>query len=383
MRKKGKIRVLTAVLVMLMILAAACADGASYEPEAPEEVNGELHLDHEEELKYAREFTLTRYKGGYSLFTIPGTMGERQYLVVPEGKKVPEALPENTVVLQQPIERICFASGGMASLAEAIGAVNSIRTVAIDIDGWTIESVIAGLENGKIKYSGKFREPDFEMLLNEAVQLEIDTAMLCNYQEVCKKYDELGIPYFIENSSSESHPLGRMEWVKLLGAILGLDQEAAAYFDIAEAKVNAVAATEKCGRSAALFYIGEDTVYVRNAGDYIPAMLDLAGGDYITADVGAGRGGNAKLNFEEFYARCKDADYLFWIVLSCPYATLQELVDSNELFADFKAVQGGNVYTSKRGFAQSTACFADVIVEMHRILNDASIEEIKTFTKLK
>ncbi len=384
MRKKTESLALAVVMIMaLMAFTVACADVSLHAPEAPGDINGELLLDYEEELKYAGEFTLTRYKGGYSVFTIPNTMGDRQYLIVPEDKKVPEKLPENTVVLQQPIDKICFASGGMASLAEAIGAVNCIKTVAIDVDGWIIESIIAGLENGKIKYSGKFREPDFEMLLNEEVQLEIDTAMLLNYQEIIKKYDELGIPYFMESSSMESHPLGRMEWVKLLGAILGLDQEAKAYFDIAEAKVNAVAATEKCNKTAALFYIGGDTVYVRSAGDYISAMLNLAGGDLITADIGVGQGGNIKLNFEEFYAHCKDADYLFWIVLSCPYTTLDELVESNALFADFEAVQNGNVYTSRRGFAQSTAYFADVIAEMHRILNDASIGETKTFVKLK
>ena len=47
-----------------------------------EEVDGELILDYEEELQYAKNFTLTHYKGGYKMFTIPEAMGDNQYLLV-------------------------------------------------------------------------------------------------------------------------------------------------------------------------------------------------------------------------------------------------------------------------------------------------------------
>ena len=92
---------------------------------------GELVLLCEEELAYAKRFTLARYEGGYSVFTIPGTGENKQYLIVPEGKEVPNNLPQNTVILQQPVTKICFASGSLASLTGALGAADSITTVAI------------------------------------------------------------------------------------------------------------------------------------------------------------------------------------------------------------------------------------------------------------
>lgn len=342
-----------------------------------------LILDYEEKLLYATRFTLTHYKGGYTMFSIPGIDEDRQYLIVPEGKSIPENLSANTIIIQQPVTRICFASGGMASLAEAIGRLDCMTTTAIDSDAWALDSIAEKMKEREILYSGEFRNPDFELLLSEKIQLEIDTTMLLNYPDIRDKYDELGIPYFIEDSSKESHPLGRMEWIKLLGEILNEREAARSYFDEQVEKVKALETIEKTGKTAALFYIGEDTVYVRNAGDYIPAMLMLAGGECITADVNPEQGGNAKFSFEDFYSRCKDADYLFWVVLACPYDTLEELVASNELFADFKAVQNGNVYSSKRGFAQSTARLADVILEMNRILNHTDVEETETFVKLK
>lgn len=366
-----------------MLCVSGCT--AERENECNVEVSGiELILDYEEELQYATKFTLTRYQDGYSSFQIPEVDSEKLYLIIPEGKAVPENLPEHTVLLQQPITKICFASGSLASLAEALGAVECITTVAIERDGWILDSVREGLDSGEILYSGKFREPDFELLLTQGIQLEIDTTMLLNYPDIRAKYDELKIPYFIENSTQEEHPLGRMEWVKVLGAILGLDQEAKEWFDAQAAKVEAMHSEQNSPKTAALFYIGEnDTVYVRNASDYIPSMLQIAGGSYCMKDMLPDSGGTSKFGFEDFYAACKDADYLFWIVLACPYDTLEELIGYNELFTDFKAVQNKTVYSSQRGFAQNTAELASVIEEMNQILNDSGIEKTKTFVKLK
>ena len=43
------------------------------------------------------------------------------------------------------------------------------------------------------------------------------------------------------------------------------------------------------------------TVYVRNGGDYVNKMLELAGGTYPFAELEPGQGGNTKMTVEEFY----------------------------------------------------------------------------------
>ena len=72
-----------------------------------DDVDGELIVDHEEELQYAQEFSMTHYKGGYISFRIlGGEHEEKVYLVVPEGKTVPAGLGEEHVVLQQPVTNL-------------------------------------------------------------------------------------------------------------------------------------------------------------------------------------------------------------------------------------------------------------------------------------
>lgn len=348
---------------------------------ADDDVDGELIFDHQEELQYANQFTIAHYKGGYTMFTV-ASAEDKQFLIVPEGKSVPAELPDNTVVLQQPIDKICICSTGMVSLVDAIGGLDHIATVGTDTDGWYLDNVIAKMQAGEIKYSGKYKEPDFEMLINEGVQLEIDTTMLNNCPDVMAKYDELNIPYFVESSSYENYPLGRVEWVKLFGAIMGLEDEAQAYFDAQVAKVNAVISNEKCGKTVAMFYISKDIVYARNGGDYMAAMIGLAGGDYIMADVDPDKSGTAKINFEEFYSRCKDADYIFYVLFTSPFDSIDGMIEYNELFSDFKAVQDGNVYVTAPSFGQSIASIADIITDMHTVLNDPTVEETGSLIKL-
>lgn len=342
----------------------------------------ELIFDYEEELQYADRFTMTHYEDGYTIFTVPGVSADRQYLIVPEGKEIPTLPGEDTIVLQQPVTDICFASGSMASLAEAIGAGSCIKTVAIEKENWVLRSVIDGIDAGRIRYSGSFKNPDFELLLKERIQLEIDTTMLLNHSDIMEQYDELDIPYFIEDSTKESNPLGRIEWVKLLGAILGKEEEAARYFDEQTVKIKNLEIKEGSEKTVALFYMGENSFYVRNGGDYVTAMFAMAGGNDCM-DINSAQGGSCKISLEEFYRNCKDADYLFWVILECPYDSLEEMIADNGLFADFKAVQNGRVYCTRRGFAQRTADFADVILEINHILNDPGIKETDTFVKLK
>lgn len=363
---------------------SALADTKESPKAAEEDVDGELVLDHEEELQYATEFKLTNYKGGYKKFTV-AYHDDKEFLIVPEGKKVPENLEGNVVVLQQPIDKITMNSTGMVSLIDAIGGLDHIATVGTEAKGWYLENVVNKLESGDIKYSGNYKEPDFEMLTAEGIQLEVDTTMAAGNPDILAKYDELGIPYFIESSSKEGSPLGRVEWVKLFGALMGLEDEAKTYFDEQVKKVEAVTSADKTDKTVAMFYIssGSDKVYARNGGDYMAAMIGMAGGNYIMADVEPDKTGNSATTFEDVYSRCVDADYVFYVNFALKYESLDDMVEYNPLFGDFKAVKEGNVYVTSPDFTQSTAAIAGIIEDMHAVLNDSSVETTHSLIKLK
>lgn len=360
------------------------ADGTVEAEVSDDDVDGELIVDHEEELQYAQFFTLTHYKGGYKSFTIIGGQEDYEWLIVPEGKSVPGGLADNVVVLQQPIDRIRCDSGTAAIIA-AFGGLDRVATLNTDIDGLEVRALKERMEAGDMTYSGSYKEPDYEMIAAEGIQLVIDTNMLDSYPEVKEKYDELDIPYFVIRNSKEVHPLGHTEWAKLYGAVLGLWDEANAYYDAQAQKVADVSDNEDTGVTVAVVYFSSDgtKVYARRGGDYMASMVDLAGGEYVMADFEPEDTGVATITTEDFYSLCKEADYLINLNMAAKLYTMDELLEYVPLMEDFKAVKDGNVYMACNRFSQFTYDNGSIIKDLNTILTDSSIEETTYFTKMK
>ena len=55
-------------------------------------------------------------------------------------------------------------------------------------------------------------------------------------------------------------------------------------------------------------------VQVRQSSDYVPKMIELAGGNYIFQNLGDSETKRSTMNIqvEEFYASAKDADFLIY-----------------------------------------------------------------------
>ncbi len=343
----------------------------------PEDFNGKLVSEGMMPLQYAERFTIELFKGGYRLISA-GTGGYK-YLVVPEGMKVPEDLEEGTYVLQMPITRVYMASTGMMSLVDAIGCNDRIPLVGTDVNGWYLPNVVAAMESGSIVFGGKYSEPDFEMMVDNDIQLHINTTMIDSKPEVLEKFEELGIPSLVEDSSKEGHPLARVEWVKLFGVLFGKEAEADAYFQ-QQVKMVEDATSPSLDKTVAMGYVSSDgeKCYARNGGDYYAQMLGMAGGNYVCADMEPEKGGNSNMTFEEWYDKFKDADYLFYMNFAAKFYSIEEMTEFNPLFADFKAVKEGRVWITSADFTQSTAAIAGILQDMNTILKSDDPQNVTT-----
>lgn len=321
-------------LLLIFLLTASLTGYAQQDNEHPHILKC-LDFRSEEALQYATGFTLTHYQDGYSSFTLAAHPGQ-VFLLVPENQPVPQEIGEEVVVLQKPINHMTFNSTGMVSLVDAISGLDHIATVGTDLKGWYLDNVISKMNAGEIVYSGNYKEPDFELLTKAGVQLVVDTVRLAEKPEVIGKYEELGIPWMIESSSKEGHPLGRVEWVKLFGALIDRQEEANAYFKEQADKVAQVVSTQNTGKTVAMVFISSDgsKVFCRNGGDYMASMIGLAGGEYIMKDMEPDKTGTTSVTMEAFYAACKEADYLFYINHVQRFASLADMLAFNPLFAD-------------------------------------------------
>lgn len=345
-----------------------------------------LVLDHSLELAYADQFSVDYYKDGYKKITIKDT-GE--FLLVPEGKEAPKGLGKEVKVLPEKVDRLYLVATSAMDFFRALDEMDRIRLSGTDADGWYIEEAREAIKSGKMLYAGKYSAPDYERIVSEGCGLAIESTMIYHTPEVKEKLEQFGIPVMVERSSYESHPLGRLEWIKLYGALLGKEEKAEEIFQEEMKRLEGVLAENNTGKTVAFFYVSSNGyVNVRKSGDYVSKMIQLAGGNYIFPDLGGEDNALSTMNMqmEEFYAKAKDADYLIYnSTIDSELTSLEELFDKSTLLKDFKAVKEGNVWCTEKNLFQETTGLGKMIEDIHTILTQesSSLDQLNYMHKLQ
>ena len=369
---------LLALAMQLALLGFGCpsalAEGA---PELPG-----LTFEAETELEYAQCFRLYRYEGGYTLITIENG---GDFLVIPEDGQVPGGLDDGITVLRQPLDRIYLAATSAMSLFNAVDALDHIRLTGTRASGWYIDAAVEALNSGAMLFSGKYSEPDYELMIGEDCNLAIESTMIYHTPKVKEMIEDLGIPVLVDRSSYEPHPLGRTEWIKLYAVLVDKEDEAAAFFDQQASVIRELENFENTGKTVAFFAVNSDgSVVIRKPSDYIPKMIALAGGRYAFEDFVTDQAATSiSITMEDFYAKAVDADVLIYNAsIAAPISTVDELLALNELFADFKGVQEGNVWCTGKSFYQATDIVGQMIRDIHLALTDGDESQMTFLTRV-
>ena len=345
-----------------------------------------MKYDHSLELQYADQFAVDYYEGDYALITIAG--GER-FLLVPEGKEAPEGLDSDIAVIQKPVQNIYLVATSAMDLFCALDGLDSISLSGTNADGWYIDKAKKAMEDGDIAFAGKYSAPDYELILSKNCDLAIESTMIYHQPEVQEKLEKFGIPVLVEHSSYESHPLGRTEWIKLYGVLLGKEDQAQKLFQEQVDKLKSVEDSENTGKTVAFFYINSmGAANVRKSNDYVSKMIELAGGEYIFHDPAEDDNALSTMNMqmEEFYAKAKDADYIIYnSTIDGELDSIDELLAKSSLLADFKAVKDGNVWCTGQNLFQETMGLATMIEDIHTMLtsDDPKLDSLTYMKKLK
>lgn len=345
---------------------------------AEEEIT-ELVYESSMKLDYAENFSVDYYKGGYTLLTT--IMDGEKFLIVPEGMSVPENLEEGMVVLQRPIQDLYLVASSIMDMFCELDGLDSITLSGQKEEGWYIEGAKEAMANGDIVYAGKYNKPDYELIVSANCSLAIENMMISHSPEVIEKLEDFGIPVMIEYSSYESHPLGRVEWIKFFGALLGKEEVADRIFAEQVAILEQVTSEEKTDKTVAFFYVtSNNLVQVRQSSDYVPKMIELAGGKYIFENLGDPETKRSTMNMqiEEFYNGAKDVDFIIYnSSIDGGVSSIEELLDKCEFLEDFKAVQEGNVWCTTNDMYQQSMSIGYLIEDIHSMLKGAGEDEMQ------
>lgn len=364
-----------------LITAVCCLVSCAGAQKKPQKSDNGLNITGEMELSYAEMFSVSHCEGGCELITI----GDDEFLLVPEGGKVPEGA-EGMTVIQQPLDNIYLAASSAMDLFSGLDSLGSITMTSTE--DWSLPQVTAALENEDMFYVGKYSAPDYEFVMSEECPLAIESTMIYHTPAVKEQLEALGIPVMVEHSSYETHPLGRMEWIKLYGLLVGKEEQAQEFFAEKQAIFNSMELPdlpESERKTAAFFYVSPNGyVNVRKPGDYISRMIELAGGRYIfTADdlsVDENALSTMNIQMETFYEKAKDADILIYnSTVGGELQTLDELTALSPVFADMKAVKSGEVWCTGKNMFQQTTCAAEMTRDLNLIIMGQADKTPPTF----
>ncbi|MBQ4225547.1 MAG: ABC transporter substrate-binding protein, partial [Oscillospiraceae bacterium] len=189
------IKKLISALLAAVMIASLCACGqAKAVPDVPYIIAG-YSEPVKRENAYAECFTIYEYDNGDSMIT---TSDGGAYLIT---DSAPSGLAPDITVIPRSPDLIYLAASAVMCFYDSLGRLSDIRFSAVDTDGWYIENARSAMERGDIIYAGKYREPDYELLLSQGCRLSIQSTMSEHVPKVREKLEELGIPVFVDRSS--------------------------------------------------------------------------------------------------------------------------------------------------------------------------------------
>lgn len=335
-------------------------------------------------LTYANEFDVYYYKGGYKLIDIHESC---KYLVVPEGEEIPDGLDDDIVVIEQPLQHVYMAASASMSLIASIDAIDCVSFSGLNESDWYVDAAKQAMKDGEMIYAGKYSEPDYETLIDGGCDLAVESTMILHTPKVQEMIEDLDIPVLVDYASYESHPLGRTEWVKLYGALFDKESEAEQFFEKQAEIIEQLEGFQNTEKTVVYFYINTDgSVVVRKSDDYIPSMIEIAGGRYAFSDLKNpdSNAPSVKLTMEEFYATAVDADYLIYNgTIVGQVSSIKELEAKSNLFSEFKAVKEGNVWYTGKNLYQATDTVGELIRDIHLMLTGGDSKDMTFLQKME
>ncbi len=264
-----------------------------------------------------------------------------RYALVARDSVIPDWLGDEVSVIRTPVERAAVFSavhtGGLEELG-ALGSVCGVADAEYFREGDSVKSLIA---EGKIADLGPAESPSSEKIVASRTEVVLRSPMQgVTSAPLPRDVVPLELADYLETS-----PIGRAEWILLLGELTGRRAEARSIFEgvideysslVFKAGGSAIPAPKVLTESE-----HSGVWYVPAGGSYMARMISDAGGRWPWADSEGS--GSLALSLEKVAERALDADV--WLLRTFGYTgSAKTLLDSDSRYGAFRPVKEGNVY---------------------------------------
>ena len=245
--------------------------------------------------------------------------------------------------LPQKLDRLIVMATPYLAMIDTLDALDKVIAISDAQYLWNPE-IKASVEKGKIRELGSDQTLDIEAIVALEPDILIVSAFPGGFTSSLRQLRQLGIQILPMAEWQETSLLGRAEWIKLVGALVGKPEEAMNIYKHIVAEYEKISQQTKTllSKPSVLSSLPYKGLWSVPGGDsYMGKLFVEAGADYNwqhTSDKGS-----IHLDFEAVYPVGVKTDY--WLI-SENITRLSDLIDRDSRFADFRSVQGKNVYHS-------------------------------------
>lgn len=239
-------------------------------------------------------------------------------------------------------ERVVCMSSSYIAMLDAIGKAECV--VGVSGKQYIFNTAISS--NPAVKDIGYDSNIDYEALLALRPDVVLMYGITSEDSTVTAKLRELDIPYLYLGDYTEQSPLGKAEWIVVIGEIVGCRAYAEQLFaDITERYEAIKVSIDTTHKPKVMFNLPyQDIWYMPSDDSYIVRLVEDAGGEYIYKGKNP-TGGSRGISLEEALLLVNRAD--IWLNPS-QVLSLDELRAVAPHFAGSDVVRNGRVYNNNR-----------------------------------
>ena len=328
---------LSAYIVTWVLLLSACGGGSKTSSLQAEGDTVRMKYSSLLQIVKHADYTVVTIRNPWDTLKVLHT-----YLLANREKPLPEHLPEGTIV-RTPLQKSVIYSSVHCSLWSELDELKGIGGVC-GLEYIKLPQIQEGCRNGSIVNVGNSMNPDIERIID----LRPDAILLSPFENSggYGRVGKLNIPIIECADYMETSALGRAEWMRLYGLLLGKEAQADSLFAGIEKEYLTLTQQVKSQNLKRPTVISEmknsSAWYIPGGNSTMGRLYQDAGADYVFAYLS--NSGSVPLAFETVFDRGGNAD--IWLIkYNQPQdKTYSELERDYAPYARFKAFQDRKVY---------------------------------------
>lgn len=290
---------------------------------------------------YAENFKISPYKDGYKLeIKNKNSSNFDEFYIFNDSLDIPEEI-KNQTIIRTPIKSAIAFSSTQWSVFQKLGETNIIKGI-LESNYSKNDEILRLVKEGVIIDLGTSNQVNTEKVINLKAELILYTPYpTIDYSNLGELSGSIMIPF---PDYLESHPLGRAEWMKVIGILCEKENETTEWFNSVANRYESLSDICKSIENKPTVFSDlpfENQWYVPGGNSYIAQIFKDSGSDYIWHDDNST--GSLHIDAESVLLKAQNADY--WRVINSydtPF-TYENLAKENELYPLFKAFKEKNL----------------------------------------